>query len=354
MSLKDKQYRMFNKQFLLSVMHIFIMGFSSAVLAGPLHEATINGDLEIMKKLIIEGSNVNEFDENDNSPLHIAASTCNNSAIELLLSNGANLNVIDKNNTTALFYPALMGCVETVEYLLKLKIKNEKPNKFGNTPLTLAIDKGNVGVVSIIKKYKGIKAIDSDLVKVTQRRLQLMDYYKGKVDVVSENELKKAIQLFQSDIGVQTSGILTNEILSQLEEASQIDSSIKPVTIKANLYLRNTILFGKYQWVPGKNRITHIQALGIMKTLSDVKFGVSDPYELGCSGAGTLVHVESFIVDPPPYGGQHFGVESGAYNYSGHFRLGNLEIKGCATQSKDGILFKKGTEIIFHDIKDTQ
>jgi ankyrin repeat protein len=60
-----------------------------------LHFAVADGDIERMKILIAEGSNVNAFDEIGFTPLHHAARSERLEAIDLLLSAGANVNAQD-------------------------------------------------------------------------------------------------------------------------------------------------------------------------------------------------------------------------------------------------------------------
>ena len=78
----------------------------------PLHICAKNGEYDLMKDLILEGSDVNIQNENGETPLHLAYWFYNaqeqNDICELLLDNGAEINVLDKNGDSP-FYCSLYG-----------------------------------------------------------------------------------------------------------------------------------------------------------------------------------------------------------------------------------------------------
>ncbi|MEE8216502.1 MAG: ankyrin repeat domain-containing protein, partial [Acidiferrobacterales bacterium] len=61
-------------------------------LAGPLHDAAENGDLDKVKRLIGEGADVNARDDYSLTPLHFSAGAGHTAVVELLIAEGADVN----------------------------------------------------------------------------------------------------------------------------------------------------------------------------------------------------------------------------------------------------------------------
>ena len=84
--------------------------------ASPLSIAIWKGDLDVVKKLVEYGSDVNEK-SNGMNPLMVAARYNKVEIIKFLLSKGAILNAKDENGFTALKYAELSNAVEAIEVL---------------------------------------------------------------------------------------------------------------------------------------------------------------------------------------------------------------------------------------------
>jgi ankyrin repeat protein len=82
----------------------------------PLIVAISKGDLEVVKKFIEYGANVNEK-SNGMSPLMIAARYNKVEIIKILISKGARLNDRDENGYTALKYAELSNATEAIQIL---------------------------------------------------------------------------------------------------------------------------------------------------------------------------------------------------------------------------------------------
>ena len=78
--------------------------------------AISKGDIEVVKKFIEYGSDVNEK-SNGMTPLMLAARYNKVEIIKILLSNGANLNAKDEKGFTALKYAELSHANEAVQLL---------------------------------------------------------------------------------------------------------------------------------------------------------------------------------------------------------------------------------------------
>ena len=68
----------------------------------PLHKAVARGKEEIVKYLINNGASLNIKDNSGRTPLHWAAFAMRNNMCELLILNGVDINPIDDDNLTPL------------------------------------------------------------------------------------------------------------------------------------------------------------------------------------------------------------------------------------------------------------
>lgn len=75
-------------------------------------------DIEKIKNLIENGSNVNEKDKNSRFPLLIATFSASDDIVEMLLDAGANIDQTDNNGYTALYIASINGYEDIVKILL--------------------------------------------------------------------------------------------------------------------------------------------------------------------------------------------------------------------------------------------
>lgn len=132
---------------MLRLITFFILiwiSFIVIALAGPLHDATEKGDVNKVKELIAEGSNVNEKDSG-NLPLEIASYYGHADIVRVLVSNGAYLS------TDALLLASRKGHKEIVEFLISKGMDvNSKDEKYGPTPIFLATIYGHKNLVEFL------------------------------------------------------------------------------------------------------------------------------------------------------------------------------------------------------------
>ena len=88
--------------------------------SAPLHMAVSKGDVEVVKKFIAYGADVNEKSE-DMSPLMIAARYNKVEIIKVLLENGARPGDKNEQGFTALKYAQLSNATEAIALLKDLK-----------------------------------------------------------------------------------------------------------------------------------------------------------------------------------------------------------------------------------------
>lgn len=87
---------------IILVFAICICCFLSTSLAGPLHYAVMDGNIDEVEQLIAMGADVNENDSFLFTPLHCAAIIGNKDIAELLIAKGADINAKNQYDATPL------------------------------------------------------------------------------------------------------------------------------------------------------------------------------------------------------------------------------------------------------------
>jgi len=88
-------------------------------LAGPIHDAILDQDIDEVQRQLDAGVDVNEENAIGYTPLHYAAAGGRIDIVELLIEHGANINATDSSNkgATPLDYAHWKGQMEVVEVL---------------------------------------------------------------------------------------------------------------------------------------------------------------------------------------------------------------------------------------------
>jgi ankyrin repeat protein len=80
---------------------------SSLAFAENLHEAVKEGNMDMVKRLIDEGANINAKDQSSATPLYLAVDRGLKDLAIFLIQKGANVNIICTDKMTALHREAL-------------------------------------------------------------------------------------------------------------------------------------------------------------------------------------------------------------------------------------------------------
>ncbi len=153
--------------------------------AKPLHQATADGDIELMASLISQGADVNAKDENGWTPLHHAVAQRGRETIRWLLANGADVGLrnnngwtpldfaadqrqkgiaqllLSQNKETSLFTAAYVGDVEETTQLVGAGATVNAKDASGLTPLHRATKYGYVKIVELLVA-KGARVNETD------------------------------------------------------------------------------------------------------------------------------------------------------------------------------------------------
>ncbi|XP_076395542.1 uncharacterized protein LOC143265743 isoform X1 [Megachile rotundata] len=119
-----------------------------------INTAASNGDMQIVRKMLKDGIDINDHDFEGRAPLHFAVSNGHVDIVNLLLENGADVSQVTKKGNTSLHIAASKNYKEIVEILLQhisrdklLKYVNAKTTGSGATSLHIAAINGSLDIV---------------------------------------------------------------------------------------------------------------------------------------------------------------------------------------------------------------
>lgn len=164
----------------------------------PLCLAISKGDIELTKKFVEYGADVNE-QSNGITPLMYAARYNKVEIIKILLKNGANLKTKDSQGFNALDYAKLSNAYEAITYLQSI---NENEKKTKNSHFEYAEDNtsGQSTTLQSSTLVNGqTKVFSTDELVVSNPELILSSNSKKSIEeVIAEND--KIIEEITSDV----------------------------------------------------------------------------------------------------------------------------------------------------------
>lgn len=126
-------------------------------------ESSEENEVEIIQKLIKSGTDVNSTDEQKNTALHFSAMKGSLEATQRLLELGAKVDIKNEDDETPLHLVAKLNEECKEDAVLKISTalleKGINPNvqdELGNTALHYAALNGNLELLKILHKYKGM------------------------------------------------------------------------------------------------------------------------------------------------------------------------------------------------------
>ncbi|MEM8631100.1 MAG: ankyrin repeat domain-containing protein [Pseudomonadota bacterium] len=125
---------------------------ANSAMAGDLHKAVRNGDIEQVRALVAEGLNVAELDKAVGAPLHWAAARGHQEVAVFLLESGADVNqkALPPDNLTPLHFAATSGHPALAAVLVDAGADLEAGAGSTGTPLHLAAQSNNIEVVDYL------------------------------------------------------------------------------------------------------------------------------------------------------------------------------------------------------------
>lgn len=128
-----------------------------------LHYATSRENIPLMQALLEYSANVNKPDSKNVTPLHIAAKAAKPELLEMLLLYGAKTNFADNFGNTALHFACQNQDLKSVTLLIARQADVNARNRLKETPLHFACDGGTVELVkSLLNKGAELNAQTAD------------------------------------------------------------------------------------------------------------------------------------------------------------------------------------------------
>jgi ankyrin repeat protein len=121
----------------------------------PLTQATIQGALPMVRKLIQHGASLNAQNIDGWAALHFAAQEYKVEIAHLLIDNGAIVDVQDNHGNTPLWRAVFssQGRREMIETLLRAGANPNRANRHGVSPKELAQNIANYDVAGILAEF---------------------------------------------------------------------------------------------------------------------------------------------------------------------------------------------------------
>ena len=136
---------------LAMILFMFVSGILTSIRTETsVVEASRNGRLETVKRLLAKGANPNDTIFGGTSALMYAAEKGQTEIVKALLAAGAKVKQIDNDGDDALIYAAIDNRVEVMKELLAAGADVHLKNKQGNTALLAAALKGRTAAVQLL------------------------------------------------------------------------------------------------------------------------------------------------------------------------------------------------------------
>jgi len=131
---------------------LYAIGLSLCIpaLAGPLHDAAGNGDVEKVRELVAEGVDVNQVDTMVGTPLTKAAMAGEAEAVRALIEAGADVNIKGGMIGLTPLQAAAGSSLEITKLLLEAGADNSVRDLSGNTLMHIAAETGQLEVVKLL------------------------------------------------------------------------------------------------------------------------------------------------------------------------------------------------------------
>ena len=126
------------------------LGLAALAWAGQIHYAAKSGSVDQVKRLIAEGAEVDEKDDNGATPLIIAAYSGQRGVAAFLIAEGADVRAKDSKDTSALHAAAIGGYKDVAELLLAEGVDVDPKDAEGSTPLGWAAYFGYRDVAALL------------------------------------------------------------------------------------------------------------------------------------------------------------------------------------------------------------
>ena len=182
-----------------------------------LHIAASNGNIKAIDRLVAEGNDLNERDNEGMTPLIRAINMNQKESVIVLLKSGADINTPDSIFLNSpLHHAVIQGNSSLVKLLLEKKADSSLRNNEGKSPLDLAVEMGNNAMAQLLKVKSVEKKVDTPNNKSSDLNVILSEQ-KISSSSLSEGEMREKLKKMIS--GHETKAIRTflNEIIHAID-----------------------------------------------------------------------------------------------------------------------------------------
>ena len=155
-----------------------------------LHKAIRDGQIQFVEYLMKSGSQIEEKDNFQMTPLHCAAQFGHIEIVKVLLEKGAQMEAKNKEGNTPLHEAADNCHLEVVKFLIEWGAQIEPKNESGQTPLTLAIN--HIEIAKYLLEKGALLKKDKNQWDSALRKGYFLDVVKSLVkhgvDINSKND----------------------------------------------------------------------------------------------------------------------------------------------------------------------
>lgn len=131
-----------------------LLSVKSAFKWTELHLSILKNDEKLTKELLEKGADINETDEYGNTALHIAVIKNIPKMVQLLIKKGAKVDIFNKKKHTPIHLAVMESSKQCVKELLESSINIKDDD--GDTPLALAIIKGDTHIIDLLLNHQNI------------------------------------------------------------------------------------------------------------------------------------------------------------------------------------------------------
>ena len=187
--------------------------FSSQVL---FLDATLDGDLEMVKKCLADGVDINSSNEEGLTALHNSSCNGHLKIVQHLIENGAYINVSDADGWTPLHGAACFGSVVVVRYLVEHGANIDAQNEEGDYPIDLTDDDETRTYLVEVKRRKESSSKAVALYDYTRINDDELSFQAGdRVEVVSRLDPDWwAVRSSKNEVGLVPSNYFTYPVSS--------------------------------------------------------------------------------------------------------------------------------------------
>lgn len=138
-----------------SILALALISLGSAVaIAGPLHQASSDGDVAHVRALIDAGEPLDAQGDNGETPLTLALVGGHPDVAALLIERGADVTARNRGGFTPLHAAAYAGIAEIAALLIGQGADvNDQKNKAGVSPLSIASEQGHADVAQVLIEH---------------------------------------------------------------------------------------------------------------------------------------------------------------------------------------------------------